>query len=77
LRKIVDSDLLLEAGDPLGHHDVEKANPDLIAPQLCGQYLGQNGRKSACLAAFKVSRPCILATDPVSLHFFRSYPLIP
>jgi hypothetical protein len=26
--------------------------PDLIAPQLCGQYRAQNGRKSAGLAAF-------------------------
>jgi hypothetical protein len=32
--------------------DAEKANSDLIAPQLCGQDRGQNGRKSACLAAF-------------------------
>src|SRR5437870_10123192 len=36
----------------LARNDAEKANPDLIAPQLCGQYRGQNGRKSACLAAF-------------------------
>ena len=33
-------------------NDVEEANPDLIAPQLCSQYRGQNGRKTACLAAF-------------------------
>ena len=38
--------------DPLARNDVEEANPDLIAPQLCGQYRGQNGRKTACLAAF-------------------------
>jgi hypothetical protein len=33
-------------------NDAEEADPDLIAPQLCGQYREQNGRKSACLAAF-------------------------
>jgi hypothetical protein len=43
---------MAHSGDPFACNDVEKANPGLIAPQLCGQYRGQNGRKSACLAAF-------------------------
>jgi hypothetical protein len=38
--------------DPMARNDVEKANPDLIAPQLCGQTRARNGRKSARLAAF-------------------------
>jgi len=41
-----------QSRDPSARNDAEKANSDLIAPQLCGQDRGQNGRKSARLAAF-------------------------
>jgi hypothetical protein len=40
----------------LARHSAGEANPDLIAPQLCGQYRGQNGRQSAELSCF-LSRP--------------------
>jgi hypothetical protein len=41
-----------EGADPGARSNAEAAIPDLIAPQLCGQYLTQNRRKSAGLAAF-------------------------
>ncbi len=63
--------------DPLARNDAEKANPDLIAPQLCGQYWGQNGRKTGCLAAFSGVPALYFRTRSGFTVILPSLPLIP
>jgi hypothetical protein len=60
--------------DPVAPNNGVEANPDLIAPQLCGLCQGSKWPEIRVLAAFGVSRPCIFAPDPVSLSFFPRPP---
>jgi hypothetical protein len=53
--------------DPLARHDVGETNPDLIAPQLCGQYLGSKWPEIRWSCGF-FTCPGLVFSYPIRFH---------